>query len=138
MRQAGDGATVVVNGRADRTAVEAVAEEITAKGGKALSYIADVSATHCPEGWLGRADACTRSWPALHRVRCNCVAPGPIDTLRGASAGAMPATLVDGGVPLGRKESVEEMAAVVRMQVGPEAGDVTGQTVHVNGGAFLT
>ena len=37
LRLAGDGATVVVNGRTDRMAVEAVVDEITVKGGKALS-----------------------------------------------------------------------------------------------------
>ncbi|MBL6081917.1 SDR family oxidoreductase [Belnapia sp. T18] len=36
------------------------------------------------------------------------------------------------------KGSVEEVAAIVRMLVGTEAGYVTGQTIHVNGGAFLT
>jgi 3-oxoacyl-[acyl-carrier protein] reductase len=41
-------------------------------------------------------------------------------------------------VPLGRRGSVEEIAAVVRMLAGPEGGYVTGQTVHVNGGVFLT
>ena len=27
---------------------------------------------------------------------------------------------------------------VVRMLAGPEGGYITGQTIHVNGGAFLT
>ena len=34
--------------------------------------------------------------------------------------------------------SVEEIAAVVRMLAGPEGGYITGQTIHVNGGVFLT
>jgi 3-oxoacyl-[acyl-carrier protein] reductase len=33
---------------------------------------------------------------------------------------------------------MDEIAAVVRLLVGPEGGRVTGQTVHVNGVAFLT
>jgi len=57
--------------------------------------------------------------------------------VRGAAAGPMPNTLREAGIPLGRKGSVEEIAAVVRMLVGPEGGYVTGQTIHVNGGAFL-
>ncbi|MBN8901848.1 MAG: SDR family NAD(P)-dependent oxidoreductase, partial [Rhodospirillales bacterium] len=36
------GATVVVNGRADRAAVDAVVGEITAGGGKALAAMGDV------------------------------------------------------------------------------------------------
>ena len=71
-------------------------------------------------------------------IRCNCVAPGTIDTVRGSSAGARPGTLSVAGVPLGRQGTVDEIAAVVRMLVGPEGGYITGQTIHVNGGVFLT
>lgn len=71
-------------------------------------------------------------------IRANCVAPGAVDTARGASAGAMPQGLArDGGIPMRRKASVEEIASVVRMLAGPEGGYVTGQTIHVNGGSFL-
>ncbi|MCO6417005.1 SDR family oxidoreductase [Siccirubricoccus sp. KC 17139] len=75
---------------------------------------------------------------APHGIRCNAVAPGSIDTVRGASAGARPSTLQESGVPLRRKGTVEEIAAMVRLLAGPEGGYVTGQTIHVNGGAFLT
>lgn len=75
---------------------------------------------------------------AAHRIRCNCVAPGAVDTRRGASAGAMPGTLADGHIPLRRKATVEEIAAAVRYLAGPEGAYVTGQTLHVNGGLFLT
>jgi len=71
-------------------------------------------------------------------IRANCVAPGAVDTTRGASAGAMPQGLNrDEGIPMRRKASVEEIASVVRMLAGPEGGYVTGQTIHVNGGTFL-
>ena len=75
---------------------------------------------------------------APHGIRCNCVAPGAVDTERGAAAGPMPSSLIERGIPLGRKSSVDEIAAAVRFLVGPEAGSVTGQTLHVNGGVFLT
>ena len=71
-------------------------------------------------------------------IRANSVAPGAVDTVRGDSAGAMPSTLADAGIPLGRRASVAEIADVVRMLAGPEGGFITGQTIHVNGGAFLT
>ena len=71
-------------------------------------------------------------------IRANSVAPGAVDTVRGASAGSMPSTLADAGIPLGRRASVAEIADVVRMLAGPEGGFITGQTIHVNGGAFLT
>ena len=71
-------------------------------------------------------------------ITCNCVSPGAIDTVRGASAGPMPASRASlEGIPLGRKGDVEEIAAAVAYLAGPEARYVTGQVLHVNGGAFL-
>lgn len=226
LRLARDGAAVVVNGRSDRGAVEAVAAEITAMGGKAVAHLADVSdqgavqrMIEAAEAALGGIDIAVcnaglrRQTPFLdmalaewreilsvaldgafivaravapgmvrrgggaivglsgisthvgtpnrahvsaskagleglmralavelapHGIRCNCVAPGAVDTARGASAGPMPGTLGIEGVPLRRKASVEEIAAVVALLVGLDGGYITGQTVHVNGGAFLT
>jgi len=75
---------------------------------------------------------------APHQITCNCVAPGAVDTVRGASAGALPSTLADGGFPLGRKASMTDISAAVRYLAGPDGRYVTGQTLHVNGGLFLT
>ncbi len=75
---------------------------------------------------------------APHRITCNCVAPGAVDTARGPSAGAMPGMLSDQNIPLKRKATVDEIAAAVRHLVGPGGGYITGQTIHVNGGVFLT
>jgi 3-oxoacyl-[acyl-carrier protein] reductase len=75
---------------------------------------------------------------APHGIRCNCVAPGAVDTQRGASAGAMPSSLTERGIPLGRKASVDDIANAVRYLVGPEGAYVTGQTLHLNGGMYLT
>jgi 3-oxoacyl-[acyl-carrier protein] reductase len=69
-------------------------------------------------------------------ITCNTVAPGAVDTVRGTSAGALPATLSD--IPLGRKAAMEEISAAVRFLAGPDGRFITGQTLHVNGGAFLT
>lgn len=65
-------------------------------------------------------------------VTVNCVVPGLIDTKR-TSASA------HGGKdsPLGRRGTPEEVAAAVRFLAGPGARYITGQTLHVNGGAFL-
>jgi 3-oxoacyl-[acyl-carrier protein] reductase len=71
-------------------------------------------------------------------IRANCVAPGAIDTVRGASAGPLPNSLTLEGTPAGRRGSVDEIAAMVRLLAGPEGAYVTGQTIHVNGGVFLT
>lgn len=226
LRLARDGAAILVNGRADRDAVDAVAADIRALGGRAVAHLADVSdpgavagLAAAAEAAYGGVDICVcnaglrRQTPFLemgfgewreilsvaldgaflvarsmapqmvrrgggaiiglsgisthlgtpnrahvsaskagleglmralavelapHGIRCNSVAPGTIDTQRGASAGALPATLAGSGSPLARKGSVEEIAEIVRMLAGPESGYVTGQTIHVNGGAFLT
>jgi len=71
-------------------------------------------------------------------IRCNCIAPGAIDTVRGASAGPLPGTLTLEGTPLGRRGTTEEIAAMVRLLAGPEGAYITGQTIHVNGGVYLT
>jgi 3-oxoacyl-[acyl-carrier protein] reductase len=73
-----------------------------------------------------------------HRITCNCVAPGSVDTVRGASAGVASGSLADRGVPLGRKATTAEISAAVRFLAGPQGRYITGQTLHVNGGAFLT
>ena len=75
---------------------------------------------------------------APHQITCNCVAPGAVDTVRGPTAGAIPSTLADRGIPLGRKASVNEISAAVRYLAGPDGRYVTGQVLHVNGGVFLT
>lgn len=222
-----DGAAVVVNGRSDAAAIEAVADEIRAAGGQAVALLADVAreedvarlaaeaartfggvdilvcnaglrrqtaftdisyaewreilsvaldgafllarafapqmaargggsiialsgiSTHVGTPNRAHVSASKAGLEGLMRalavelapqgIRANCVAPGAVDTQRGASAGPMPAGLGrEAGIPLGRKASVEEIAAVVRMLAGPDGGYVTGQTLHVNGGAFLT
>jgi 3-oxoacyl-[acyl-carrier protein] reductase len=217
-----DGAKVVVNGRADAAAIEAVASEIRKLGGRAEAVLADVSDPDAVARLVGQAGpvdilVCNaglrRQTPFLEMslaewreilsvaldgafilsravlpgmvahgggsivalsgisthvgtpnrahvsaskagleglmraiavefapqgIRANCVAPGAVDTTRGASAGAMPQALGrEDGIPMRRKASIEEIAAVVRMLAGPEGGYVTGQTIHVNGGAFL-
>jgi 3-oxoacyl-[acyl-carrier protein] reductase len=73
---------------------------------------------------------------APHRITCNAIAPGAIDTARAASAGPRPVT--DRPIPLKRFGTVEEIAAMVRLMVGPQGSFITGQTIHVNGGEFLT
>ena len=75
---------------------------------------------------------------APHRITCNAVSPGAIDTTRAASAGPAPPSRANRAIPLKRFGTVDEIAAMVRLLVGPEGGFITGQTIHVNGGEFLT
>ena len=69
-------------------------------------------------------------------VTFNCVVPGHIDTHRTAETGArLKHPSFDGkNMPYGQPSDI---AAVIAMLVGPDSGFITGQTIHVNGGAFL-
>ncbi|HSR54975.1 MAG TPA: SDR family oxidoreductase [Alphaproteobacteria bacterium] len=69
-------------------------------------------------------------------IAVNCVVPGLIDTARGTEA-QVPQDQESMQTLLGRKGRVEEIAAMVRHLCGPESRFITGQTIHVNGGAYL-
>jgi 3-oxoacyl-[acyl-carrier protein] reductase len=226
MTLARDGAAVIVNGRDNREAVDAVVGEIEAAGGKAMGHIADVSdppavaqMMEAAVGTMGGLDILVSNaglrrqtgfldmsfeeWREIlsvaldgafllsqaavphmikrgggaivamsgisthvgtprrchvsasksglegliralaielapHRITCNCVSPGAIDTQRQEAHGLLPNRMRDDTIPLGRKGTVDEIAAMVRLLAGPEGAYVTGQTIHVNGGVFLT
>jgi 3-oxoacyl-[acyl-carrier protein] reductase len=72
---------------------------------------------------------------APNAITVNCVVPGVIDTVRGASSGARSAHR--GAGLLDRRGTPEEVAAVVQFLAGPAGRHVTGQAWHVNGGAYL-
>src|SRR5436190_22428836 len=220
-----DGATVLVNGRSDREAVESVVREIKAAGGQAMAAMGDVSDPAVApklarqgealggvdilvsnaglrrqtsfldmsfEEWreilsvaldgaflLGKAfipqmvakgqggafvaisgvsthvgtpNRCHVSASksgleglmralavelAPHRITCNALSPGAIDTAR-VAAGPAPPGRINRPIPLKRFGTVDEIAAMVRLLVGPDGTFITGQTIHVNGGEFLT
>jgi len=71
---------------------------------------------------------------APHGVTVNCVSPGLIDTVR---AGAAPRHHASHANVVGRRGTPQEVADAVRWLAGPGARYVTGQTIHVNGGAYL-
>lgn len=73
---------------------------------------------------------------AADQVTVNCIAPGLIDTARKAGA-AQPQHHQTHGTLVGRHGLPDEVAAAVRFLCGPSARYITGQTIHVNGGAFL-
>src|SRR5688572_22854508 len=223
---AGDGATVLVNGRKDHEAVDSVVQEIQAAGGKAQAAMGDISDPAVApklarqgkafggvdilvsnaglrrqtsfldmsfEEWreilsvaldgaflLGKAfipqmvakgqggafvaisgvsthvgtpNRCHVSASksgleglmralavelAPHRITCNALAPGAIETARAAAAGPAPPSRMNRPIPLKRFGTVDEIAAMVRLLVGPQGTFITGQTIHVNGGEHLT
>jgi len=72
---------------------------------------------------------------APQNVRVNVVSPGSIDTRRDNPewyGGHQPNAA---GIPLGRQGHVDEIAATCLFLVSDDGGFITGQTIHVNGGA---
>src|ERR1700722_11801424 len=124
----------------------AAAPHIIAAGGGTIINLGGISA-HA--GAVGRVHAVTAKAGIVGLTRAlakelgkdgitvNTVVPGSIETVRGAAAGgnhgraALPDSLS------GRRGHPDEIAAMVRLLCSPEARYVTGQTIHVNGGAFM-
>jgi 3-oxoacyl-[acyl-carrier protein] reductase len=68
-------------------------------------------------------------------IRVNVVSPGSIDTIRANPEwyGNRPPDA--SGIPLARQGTVDEIAATCLFLVTEAGGFITGQTIHVNGGA---
>ena len=86
---------------------------------------------------------------APHGIRANTIAPGNMatemhwDELRSRAARSGTAfdeqmELVKAAIPLGRHGTGDDIAGVVAWLVSPDAGYVTGQTIGVNGGIWLS
>jgi 3-oxoacyl-[acyl-carrier protein] reductase len=72
---------------------------------------------------------------APHNIRVNVVSPGSIDTRRDNPEWYGNHQPNSAGIPLGRQGHVDEIAATCLFLVGDDGGFITGQTIHVNGGA---
>jgi 3-oxoacyl-[acyl-carrier protein] reductase len=71
-------------------------------------------------------------------ITVNCVAPGFIDTdMTRALPEAQRAALI-GQIPLGRLGQPDDVAAAVVFLASPGAAYVTGTTLHVNGGMYMS
>ena len=124
----------------------AAAPHIAAAGGGSIVNLGGMSA-HV--GAVGRVHAVTAKAGMLGLTRAlakelaadsitvNTVVPGSIETIRGAAAGgnhgrsALPDSLS------GLRGHPNDIAAMVRFLCSAEARYVTGQAIHVNGGAFM-
>jgi 3-oxoacyl-[acyl-carrier protein] reductase len=73
---------------------------------------------------------------AADRITANCVVPGAIDTSRPTTSPS-PAHHLTHGTITGERGKPDDVAAMVRFLCGPGGRYVTGQTIHVNGGAYL-
>jgi 3-oxoacyl-[acyl-carrier protein] reductase len=70
-------------------------------------------------------------------ITVNCVAPGFIVSAMTGALSEEQKTKLLAAIPAGRMGSGEEVAAAVAFLASAEAGYVTGQTIHVNGGMAM-
>ncbi len=68
-------------------------------------------------------------------ITANVIAPGSIATVRPASAGTLPPRASLPPVP--REGQSEEIASAALFLAHPDQGYITGQVIHINGGAYL-
>jgi 3-oxoacyl-[acyl-carrier protein] reductase len=119
LRASGVGAVVNIGGLSAHTGAQNRAHVVTAKA-----------------GLVGLTRALAHDL-AADNVTVNCVAPGLIDTARQPGL-AEPAHHHIHRPLRGRRGAPDDVASVVRFLCGPGARYISGQTIHVNGGAFLS
>lgn len=71
-------------------------------------------------------------------ITVNCIAPGFIDTDMTRALSEDQVTALQQQIPLGRFGMPEDIAAAVGFLASPQAGYITGVTLHVNGGMYMS
>jgi 3-oxoacyl-[acyl-carrier protein] reductase len=71
-------------------------------------------------------------------VTVNCVAPGFIDTDMTKALNEQQIAALLQQIPVGRFGLPEDIAAAVAFLASPQAGYITGTTLHVNGGMYMS
>jgi 3-oxoacyl-[acyl-carrier protein] reductase len=87
-------------------------------------------------GVAGMARALARELGSRN-ITVNCVAPGFIDTDMTRALNETQTAAILGQIPLGRLGSPADVAGAVAFLAGPQAGYITGTTLHVNGGMYM-
>jgi 3-oxoacyl-[acyl-carrier protein] reductase len=70
-------------------------------------------------------------------ITVNCVAPGFIETDMTAALSADQQTALMAQIPMGRLGQAQEVAQLVAYLASPNAGYVSGQEIHINGGMHM-
>ncbi len=71
-------------------------------------------------------------------ITVNCVAPGFIDTDMTRGLPEQQRELLQQQIPLGRLGDPAEIAAVVGFLASEQGGYITGETIHINGGMYMS
>lgn len=96
------------------------------------------SGAYCAaKGGLGLLTKVMAQELAADGITVNAVAPGEIATPMTGNEDVDPHTVSRPGIPAGRPGDANEVAAVVAMLAGPDAGYVTGASWVVDGGMLL-
>ncbi|MBX3575697.1 MAG: 3-oxoacyl-[acyl-carrier-protein] reductase [Rhizobiaceae bacterium] len=74
---------------------------------------------------------------ATRNITVNCVAPGFIESAMTGKLNDKQKDAIMGAIPMGRMGTGAEVASAVAYLASAEAGYVTGQTIHVNGGMAM-
>ncbi len=96
-----------------------------------------VHAIAAKAGMVGLTRALSKEL-APHNITVNTVVPGSIETIRGFAAGGNHGRAALPDSPLGRRGRPEEIASMVAYLCSDKARYITGQSMHVNGGAYVT
>lgn len=71
-------------------------------------------------------------------ITVNCIAPGFIDTDMTRELGEQQVAALMQQIPLGRFGMPEDIASAAAFLASPQAGYITGATLHVNGGMYMS
>lgn len=74
---------------------------------------------------------------APHGVRCNVIAPSGVETEMLRQFSEAQKDVLREGIPLKRFGAAEEIAELVLWLASPAADYITGQTININGGAYM-
>jgi 3-oxoacyl-[acyl-carrier protein] reductase len=74
---------------------------------------------------------------ASRNITVNCVAPGFIDTDMTRALNEQQREAILSRIPLARLGKADEIAAAVVFLASPQAGYITGATLHINGGMYM-
>jgi 3-oxoacyl-[acyl-carrier protein] reductase len=120
LKKSGEGTIINIGGMSGHTGAAHRAHVITAKMGL-VGFTRALAHEYAPDG-----------------INVNLVAPGMMDTPHGKPANRSAPAHYKFAQPLsGRKGTVEELSGLVRYLCGPQARYITGQNMHVNGGAYM-